>query len=303
MYIHIFTHRPGFHRVMTSLSKIYSRAKAANKGKTGTTNVTTSPFATKTALSPPSQLTSNKDDSKIGSSIFQPVPSESGTAARTVGGGISSALASLTGGKTNLNNVIKHGGVTNIYFNNRNSSTNTDQYLIAKPKIPSRVSSDPIKVYKQTDNEIEEQRKKAWSSDVLSKALKSWPTANDKTVISATSNIPENEKSVRLYDFSSTPTGITSSSITERSGERGSDCGSKSPSSRHSRHSSIGPESPNPGSFSLEKNVGDKGGGNKHFDATSGLLLSDSGGRRVFSLGSSSTGSGGSHRSSVGKMT
>ena len=289
--------------MMTSLSKIYSRAKAANKGKTGTANVTASPFATKTDSTSPNQAITNKGNMKIISSIFQSVQSDSsdsGTGARTVSGGIKSALATFAGAKSNINHAIRNGGVPIIHFNDRNSGTNTDQYLTVKPRIPSRVSSDPIKVNKQTDKELEEQKNKAWSNDVLNKALKSWPT--DKVAAAVSSSISvvvENEKSVRLYDFSSTPTGVTSSSM---SAGGGGDSGSKSSSSRHSRHSSIGPESPARGSFSLEKTVGLVSGENKHFESSSGSIKSDSGGRMVFSFGSSSTGSGGSQRSPLGEI-
>ena len=290
--------------MMTSLSKIYSRAKAANKGKTATANVTASPFATKTdSTSPsPNQAAPNKNNMKIISSIFQSVQSDSsdsGTGARTVSGGIKSALATFTGAKSNINYAIKNGGVPIIHFNDRNSGTNTDQYLTVKPRIPSRVSSDPIKVSKQTDKELEEQKNKAWSNDVLTKALKSWP-ADKVAASSSISVVVENEKSVRLYDFSSTPTGVTSSSMSTGGG--GGDTGSKSSSSRHSRHSSIGPESPARGSFSMEKTVGSVGGDNKNLESSAGSIISDSGGRTVFSFGSSSTGSGGSQRSTSGEI-
>ena len=212
--------RPGFHRVMTSLSKIYSRAKAANKGKAGTaltTSLSGSTAVETTALLP---AVENKKNLKNSTSIFQPTPSED---VRTrVGVVVSDALASLTGKSVN-NNMNKNGGVASIYFGNRSQAA--DQYLTVKPKLPSRVSSDPIRVFKQTDEE--EQKGKTWSNDVLPKALKSWPATSDKSSVSGTSTAGESEKSVRLYDFSSTPTGVSTSS--------GDSVGKRSPpkSTRH----------------------------------------------------------------------
>lgn len=224
--------RPGFHRVMTSLSKIYSRAKAANKGKAGSATATSPTAATAaetTALLPAIDI---KKNLKSVTSIFQPTPSED---IRTrVGVGISDALASFTGKNTN-SNANKNGGVTSIYFGNRSQAA--DQYLTVKPKLPSRISSDPIRVFKQTDGEEEEHKGKTWSNDILSKAVKSWPASSDKSSVSGSSVAGDSEKSVRLYDFSSTPTGVPPS---------GDSVGKRSPP-KNNRHL-VGPESPPLGS-------------------------------------------------------
>ena len=218
---------------MTSLSKIYSRAKAANKGKAGSATATSPTAVTSaesTALLP---AIDSKKNIKSVTSIFQTTPSED---IRTrVGVGISDALASFTGKNTNSNANKNGGGVTSIYFGNRSQAA--DQYLTAKPKLPSRISSDPIRVFKQ-DGEEEEQKGKTWSNDILPKALKSWTPSNDKTSISGISSVGESEKSVRLYDFSSTPTGVSAPS--------GDSVGKRSPP-KSNRHL-IGPESPPLGS-------------------------------------------------------
>ena len=241
--------RPGFHRVMTSLSKIYSRAKAANKGKSGASTSTStssaiglsastsSASADTMGLTPPTAVavTAVKGNMRTGPSIFQPTPSEN--AAGTQGGSLSAALASFTGKKRDSSGS-KNTGVAGIYFGNRNPVI--DQYLTVKPKIPSRVSSDPIRVYKQSDatGAGEEQKGKTWSNDVLPKTLKSWPSGSDKSTAARPGPSPiESEKSVRLYDFSSTPTGVSSS---------GDSLGKKSPPNNF-RHFS-GSESSPPGS-------------------------------------------------------
>lgn len=229
--LHSFCRRPGFHRVMTSLSKIYSRAKAANKGKSGTNSAISSPPGPNTSDGPGvAPVPVNRSNLKSTTSIFQPTPSED-EVVRGGGGVLSGALATFTGKNTN-NNPNRNGGVASIYFGNRNQAT--DQYLTVKPKIPSRVSSDPIRVFKQAEVRAEEHKGKTWSNDIFPKTLKSWPTANDKSSITGTSTAPDSEKSVRLYDFSSTPTGVASASASSSSASDGG----KKPSPRHSKHSS-----------------------------------------------------------------
>jgi hypothetical protein len=256
--------RPGFHRVMTSLSKIYSRAKAANKGKAGSATAT-SPTASNSIAAETTALMpsiDSKKNLKSVTSIFQPTPSED---IRTrVGVGISDALASFTGKNTN-SNASKNGGVTSIYFGNRSQA---DQYLTAKPKLPSRISSDPIRVFKQADGEEEEHKGKTWSNDILPKAVKSWPASSDKSTASGSSAAGDSEKSVRLYDFSSTPTGVSAPS--------GESVGKRSPP-KNNRHS-IGPESPPPGS-----SVG----------SVKSVTSSAAGGRKSTSPGSMGGGGGG----------
>lgn len=216
--------RPGFHRVMTSLSKIYSRAKAANKGKAGTNSAINSPTGPNISDGPSSTpVPVNRSNLKSTTSIFQPTPSED-EVVRGGGGVLSGALASFTGKNTN-NNPNRNGGVASIYFGNRNQAT--DQYLTVKPKLPSRVSSDPIRVFKQAEVMAEEHKGKTWSNDIFPKTLKSWPTTSDKSNVSG-SSAPDSEKSVRLYDFSSTPTGVVA----------GSSSDGKKPSPKHSKHSS-----------------------------------------------------------------
>jgi hypothetical protein len=195
---------------MTSLSKIYSRAKAANKGKAGANSAINSPTGPNISDGPGSTpVPVNRSNLKSTTSIFQPTPS---------------ALASFTGKNTN-NNPNRNGGVASIYFGNRNQAT--DQYLTVKPKLPSRVSSDPIRVFKQAEVMAEEHKGKTWSNDIFPKTLKSWPTTSDKSNVSG-SAAPDSEKSVRLYDFSSTPTGVVA----------GSSSDGKKPSPKHSKHSS-----------------------------------------------------------------
>jgi hypothetical protein len=209
---------------MTSLSKIYSRAKAANKGKAGTNSAISSPTGPNISDGPGStSVPVNRSNLKSTTSIFQPTPSED-EVVRGGGGVLSGALASFTGKNTN-NNPNRNGGVASIYFGNRNQAT--DQYLTVKPKLPSRVSSDPIRVFKQAEVMAEEHKGKTWSNDIFPKTLKSWPTTSDKSNVSG-SSAPDSEKSVRLYDFSSTPTGVVA----------GSSSDGKKPSPKHSKHSS-----------------------------------------------------------------
>ena len=209
---------------MTSLSKIYSRAKAANKGKAGTNSAISSPTGPNISDGPGSTpLPVNRSNLKSTTSIFQPTPSED-EVVRGGGGVLSGALATFTGKNTN-NNPNRNGGVASIYFGNRNQAT--DQYLTVKPKLPSRVSSDPIRVFKQAEVMAEEHKGKTWSNDIFPKTLKSWPTTSDKSNVSG-SSAPDSEKSVRLYDFSSTPTGVVA----------GSSSDGKKPSPKHSKHSS-----------------------------------------------------------------
>ena len=239
--------------------------------------------------------------------------------------GIKNVIASFTGGKNNnnlinqnnqnnnqnnQNNNQKYGGVANIYFSNRNNNTITDQYLTIKPKLPSRVSSDPIRVYKQSSEKlIEEHKGKAWSNDILSKALKSWPTGNDKPLL-IPGNTPDSEKSVsvRLYDFSSTPTGISAGSDgAMKSPPRGSQ--GQGQGQGQGRHTSgpggTGSDSPSRGSVGDGSLALSSSHGKRSYAIGTGIGSGTGSGSRSRSgtgsgSGSSSTGSGGSDRSGSG---
>jgi serine/threonine protein kinase len=230
--------RPGFHRVMTSLSKIYSTAKAVNKGKNMSSG--SDSIGTRVKNLEKSALLSPKSkDSSPRSSIFRPEakPADQHSLKPPSGvGGISGAIASFTAGK-NQSGKSKSGGVVNglydIYFASRN--TGADQYLTAKSRVPSRTSSDPMKLSKNSEKEVEEKKTKTWSksNDVLAKALISWPNTSDKSSLSGGSSVinsaTTSEKSMKLYDFSTTPTGLsTFTTTTEKK------ISSSSSSSRHS---------------------------------------------------------------------
>lgn len=208
---------------MTSLSKIYSRAKAVNKEKSTTVITTTTQSASITEKSSllPQQVDKNKKSHS--SAIDVNLPSKPPSMMQ---GGISGAIASFTSiirkpteTPPAISNVVN--GLQDIYFNNKYNGS--DQYLTARP---SRISSDPLKVKIIQQSEfptIDKSKNKTWSNEVLTKALKPWPHSAVKPQgeggggggASISSN-SDNDEPLKLYDFSTPAVQISVDNVNNR---------------------------------------------------------------------------------------
>ena len=149
---HEASQRPGFHRVMTSLSKLYSRAKNAHKGrnqslsevsggeliaaaaKKGTKDIADR-FTEHTPLIQPRFVDTRSQ------SDTERVPRMSSNTRTVVGAGI------VVGG-AGIGSMIS--GLRDIYFNRKGAGVRpaqvvpiSDQFLSSRPRIPSKVLSDP----------------------------------------------------------------------------------------------------------------------------------------------------------------
>jgi serine/threonine protein kinase len=177
--------RPGFHRVMTSLSKIYSRAKAASKGRASATSMTeganTTPSKPKSdsgsgsgtgqggAAAPDSaprlgertplldmRSRANSDMHSVHSSISGTSTRPSGYMYSPGGAAVDDIPAPASSSGSN------YMGVRTSYFQSSSASAGApgygqmslgrtmvaipgDQYLTVKQKMPCRISSDPTK--------------------------------------------------------------------------------------------------------------------------------------------------------------